>query len=249
MFAGLVREEFAAGLDAVVLEILAEAGVQEPPVDAFAVARALGITVAVDDCQSGRARYVRLSAHRGLRARPTILLRSDPRAERCHWAVAHEIGEHAAYRVFARFGVEAVEAAADAREAVANQLAGRLLLPTPWFEADAARCGWDLICLKARYGTASHELLARRMLECGPPVIISIFDQRRLSFRRSNVAGRVPPLSMAERDCWREVHNAGRPQETCQGTCTIRGWPVHEEQWKREILRTELSEFADCGGE
>ena len=113
-------------------------------------------------------------------------MRPEPRLERRQWAVAHEIGEHVAYRVFLQWGVDPRETAPKAREAVANNLAGRLLLPTAWFAADGAACGWDLLALKARYRTASHELIARRMLECRPPVIISIFDHRRISFRRSN---------------------------------------------------------------
>ena len=128
---------------------------------------------------------------------------------------------------------------------VANQLAGRLLLPTAWFTADGATCGWDLIALKARYATASHELIARRMLECRPPVVISIFDHRRLSFRRSNVPGRVPPPLPGEMECWRQVHRGCRPLRTCQGPRVIQGWPIHEEGWKREILRMEVADLEE----
>jgi hypothetical protein len=208
MLPEFTREELAAGLDAVVDELLREAGLTRPPVDAFALARALRIAVAWDDRQDGRARYVRLGDLSAVtptmqawcpvtstldRPRAAILLRPDPRFERQHWAVAHEIGEHVAYRVFARWGVDPRETAPNAREQVANSLAGRLLLPTVWFEADGCACDWDLVELKTRYFTASHELIARRMLECRPPVVISIFDQERVSFRRSNLPGRLPP--------------------------------------------------------
>jgi hypothetical protein len=239
------REQLAAGLDTVAREILAEAGVAGPPVDAFAVARALGLQVAMDDTQEGRARYARLGGRRHARSQPTILLKSDPRAERRQWAVAHEIGEHAAHRVFCCWGADPRETVPNAREVVANHLAGRLLLPTAWFTADAVQCGWDLIALKARYVTASHELIARRMLECRPPVIISIFDQRQLSFRRSNVPGRVPPPSSSEMQCWHQVHGRNRPEQTSDALRTIQGWPVHEEGWKREILRAEVAEYVD----
>ena len=249
MLSEYTPEELATGLDAVALELLSRAGVDAPPVDAFAVARQLGITVARDDQQRGRARYVRLQG-RPTAGRPTILLRGDPRPERCHWAVAHEIGEHAAYRVFARWGIDAREIDPRAREEVANHLAGRLLLPTAWFEADAVTNGWDLMAIKARYATASHELIARRMLECRPPVIVTIFDQDAVYFRRSNVPGRVPPLSAAERECRRAVHDGNWPQRACDGPRTIQGWPVHEPEWKREILRTgvEICEVDACWG-
>ena len=246
MFPELTREELAAGLDRVAEEILDQAGVPTPPVDAMAVAQTLGIAVALDDRQEGRARYVRLGDRWSGRSRATILLRPEPRFERRHWAVAHEIGEHVAHRVFARWGVEPLETEANAREQVANCLAGRLLLPTVWFAVDAAACGWDLFALKARYGTASHELIARRMLECRPAVVISIFDQRRLSFRRSNVSGRVPPPLRGEIECWNGVHERRHPLRTRQGDGLVQGWPIHEEGWKREILRMEVEEWADC---
>ncbi len=242
MLPELTAEELADGLDAVAMEILEEAGIESPPADAFEIAGALGITVAIDDRQRGRARYVRLAGYRGSRPRATILLRPDPRWEREQWSVAHEIGEHSAHRVFARLGVDPRETGPSAREGVANQLAGRLLLPTPWFAADASACGWDLAALKVRYATASHELIARRMLECRPPVIVSIFDQTQVYFRRSNVPGRVPPPSAAEMECWRSVHEGNRAEQTYDGPRTIQGWPVHEEGWTREILRTEVEE-------
>ncbi len=248
MFPELTREELAAGFDRVAAEILAEARIDGPPVDAFVVAKRLGIVVARDDRQSGRARYVRLCDRGSRRPRATILLRHEPRYERRHWAIAHEIGEHVAYRVFLELAVDPRETAANARELVANQMAGRILLPTAWFWADAAVYGWDLAALKARYGTASHELIARRMLECRPTVIISIFDQQRLSWRRSNLPGRAPPPSHTEMACWREVHEQRRPVHASAGSQVVHGWPVHEEGWWREILRTEVEEIADFAG-
>jgi hypothetical protein len=111
------------------------------------------------------------------------------------------------------------------------------------FGLDRLRAGWDLLMLKSRYATASHELIARRMLECRPPAIITIFDQGSIHFRRSNLPGRVPPLSAAERECWQVVHEQNRPREARDGLRRVQGWPVHEEGWKREILRTEVEEY------
>ncbi|MGA2064599.1 MAG: ImmA/IrrE family metallo-endopeptidase [Thermoguttaceae bacterium] len=243
MLPELTREELAAGMDAVVVEILNEAGVHAPPVDTLELARRLGITVAIDECQEGRARYVRLAGRRPWQDRPTILLRPDDRRERQQWAVAHEIGEHAAHRVFAAWGADPREASPRAREDVANCLAGRLLLPTAWFAPDGLRAGWDLLTIKFRYATASHELIARRMLECRPPTIITIFDQGAIYFRRSNLPGQVPPPSPAERECWQTVHRHNHPEQAFEGLRRVQGWPVHEEGWKREILRTEVDEY------
>jgi hypothetical protein len=242
MLAEFTREELAAGLDAVADDVLAEGGIFSPPVDAFAVAQALGLMIAWDEAQQGRARYVRLADRSSATPRATILLRPDPRGERRHWAVAHEIGEHVAHRAFVAWGIDPREAASNAREAVANALAGRLLLPTSWFLPDARRMQWDLWALKRRYATASHELIARRMLDFRPPVIVTIFDQGRITFRRGNLPGRAPPPSAAELACRREAHYRSEPSESKAGVCRISAWPVHEADWKREILRTEVEE-------
>jgi hypothetical protein len=246
MLPDLTIEELAVGLDAVIDEILAQCCCKQPPVDAFQIAETMGITIAQDDCQAGRARYVRLRERCVSRSKATILLRSDPRLERQQWAVAHEIGEHAAYRVFNRLSADPHESSPRAREQVANQLAGRLLIPSCWFSRDACNCNWDLFMLKQRYRTASHELIARRMLECRPTVIITIFDQGRITFRRGNIPGRIPPPSLIEMTCWRSVHEKNAPRTTFAGLCTIQCWPVHEDDWKREILRFEVAEFEDC---
>jgi len=241
MFTGVTAEELAAGLDAVAMGLLDAGAVTGPPVDAFQLARAAGLTVAVDATQAGRARYVRLRGLRGRTSRPTVLLRPEPRPERRQWALAHEIGEHLAHRVFHELGIDPRTVLPRAREFVANQMAGRLLLPTAWFGSDAAAEDWDLLALKRRYATASHELIARRMLELPAPAIISIFDQGALAFRASNVPGRVPSPSAEEVRCWRAVHRRNRPQHAEHAQTRIRGWPVHEPGWKREILRTEAA--------
>jgi hypothetical protein len=235
-------EELGASLDAVAAGVLEAVGIDAPPVDLISAARQLGITVAWDDRQRVRGRYVRLGSPRG--AAPTIFLRPEPRPERRQWAVAHEIGEHTAHRVFAELWVDPREVGPEAREDVANHLASRLLLPTSWFTVDGSEWGWDLTLLKTRYSTASHELIARRMLDMAPAVIITIFDHGQVTFRRSNVSGQVPPPSPTETGCWQAVHDENRPECLSRSRLSVQGWPVHEPGWKREILRTEV-EFAE----
>ena len=123
-------------------------------------------------------------------------------------------------------------------------MANRILLPTRWMSRAGAASDWDLLALKTRFRTASHELILRRMLEFPPPIVVTIFDQGVLSFRRSNVGGRLA-LTPAERECWLAAHDSGRPHDQCTATTTIRCWPVHEEGWKRELLRLELQEGFD----
>jgi len=251
MLPEVTGEDLAAALDFVAAGLLERAEITTPPVDALFLARRLDLDVVRDDQQVGRARFVRLGGARQRNPRGTILLHSDPRTERRHWAVAHEIGESVAWQVFHALRIDPREASADTRETVANHLAGRLLLPTAWLAADGPACGWELFELKARYRTASHELIARRMLDFPVPLIVTIVDLQKITWRRSNIGGRVPSLWEVERECWRSVHHGAQPADAASGPCRVRGWPVHEEGWKREILRTELNadsqdtEFSD----
>lgn len=248
MLAEIPLEQVRDALDGIAAEILADAEIHAPPVDALAAAARLGLVVARDAIAATRARLVRFDGI-SKNARPAILLADEPRPERRQFAVAHEIGEAEAHRVFAALGVDPREAAPGAREAVANRLASCLLLPRSWFAADGAAYEWDLFELKARYATASHELIARRMLEMAPAIIVTLWDQGRPVWRRSNVAGRTPSLSPAERDAWRTAHECGLParcdaSELPKGVVDVRAWPVHEPEWKREIARTEVCEEA-----
>ena len=241
LLAEITWEDFSATLDEIADDLLDEAGMHDPPVDALALASRLGIAVAWDAEQQGRGRYVRLRGHHSACPRPAIVLRPEPRAEREHWIVAHEIGEHVAHRVFAALDVDPSESPPESRETVANRLAGRLLLPGRWLLDDVAECGWDLAELKRRYASASHELIARRMLEFPEPIIITIHDQGQITLRQSNMPGRVPGLMPAEQRCWQRVHESGRPVSEQDTMIQVNGWPVHEPEWQREILRTELN--------
>lgn len=253
MLTEIPTEQLSATIEAVAQGLLAEAEWLRPPVDSLAVARRLKLVVARDSAMDVRARFVRLSqfgesATANGPGRGTIFLADDPRPERRQWAVAHEIGESVAHRVFAELGIPLVEIPTAGRERVANHLAVSLLLPRDWFAEDGNSLGWDLLELKKIYRTASHELIARRMLEMSPPVIVTLFDQGAPQWRRSNVMRRPPSQSTAEASVWRAAFESGssteyEAQELPEGIRQIRCWPVHEPGWRREILRTELEEW------
>jgi predicted transcriptional regulator len=246
MLPEIPEEQVRAAVEGIALEVLAEGDVFGPPVDMGVLAERLGIVVARDGSSETRARFVRIGgASAGGQA--TILLADDPRPERRHWAIAHEIGESQAYRVFSELGVGAADAPPAAREAVANRLAGCLLLPREWFLADGSALDWDLAELKARYATASNEMIARRMLEMPPPVIITLLDQGNLQWRKSNRHFRTPPLTPPEIDAWKVAHERAQPARCEQaalpeGIEDVRAWPVHEPGWRREIVRTALAD-------
>ena len=231
---------WVSALDEVAAEILRQAGVNSPPVDVLLLAERLQIPVVFDAGQPGRARHKRLGGA------SSIFLKPDERPERLQWAAAHELGEVVAHQVAARAGAEG-GLSPGLREQIANQIASRLLLPRAWFVADAQGLGGDVLELKSVYGTASHELIAWRLLDLPEPSIVTIFDHGRVTRRRSNLDGQSPPLSPMERACWRQVHQSGKPLERSIGAVRVQGWPVHEPQWKREILRSRPLGEGDPG--
>jgi hypothetical protein len=249
MLAEIPADEFAAALDACATNVLWEAGVTEPPVDATVVAEKIGLVVAHNNSLAYRGRLVEMADPRGGEfGQGTILVGSAERPERLQWAVAHEIGESVAYRVFEALGVPPEEAPVEAREQVANHLASSLLLPREWFAADGPASDWDLLALKSRFPTASHELIARRMLEMPPPIVVTLCDQGSVRWRRSNSCGRPPKLLPDEMSVWSKCHETGKaasasPDSATTGLESIRAWPIHEPDWKREILRSAIMEF------
>ena len=247
MLGEFTQEDLASALDAAASSLLLSSGYQAGAVDCLRLAQSLGLTVVWDDSQAGRARFVRLHHVATSAPRGSILLKPDPRREWLQWAVAHEIGEHQAHVVFSRLGVDACEAPAGIREKVANWLAGRVLLPSDTFLAAATECDWDLPSLKREFSTASHELIARRMLDFEPPVVITLLDHGQVTFRRGNLPGRTPPLLPIERRCQMQAHATSQCAQGDDGHLRVSAWPIHEPDWKREILRSAWpDEFIDA---
>lgn len=79
MFSDIPHEEWTSALDAAAEELLWEAGVASPPVDAFYLALELGVTVTEDTTLPARAQFVRLPAGRSEVAQPTIVLGEEDR--------------------------------------------------------------------------------------------------------------------------------------------------------------------------
>jgi hypothetical protein len=247
MFGEMPAEQVRDAVERVALDVFAAGGVTAPPIDAAALARRLGMAVARDGPGDVRARFVQLGGTAEQSGRGTIYVADEPRPERRQWAVAHELGEAHANRVFTELGVDPVDAPPAAREAVANRLAGCLLLPRTWFFAEGSSCDWDLFQLKARFASASHELIARRMLEMPPAVIITVWDNGHRGWRLGNLPVRTPPVDACEADARRVAHESGMPTrcdrgELPEGIDDVRAWPIHEDGWRREIVRVELRE-------
>jgi Zn-dependent peptidase ImmA (M78 family) len=228
---------FVEEVDEQVATLLTEGGIIRPPVDAIHIARRLGIAVIRDADQQPRGRQALVAG------RPSIFVRPDERSERTQWAVAHELGESLIHRFFQSTGFDAGDVDPRTREQAANLAASRILLPTAWFREDAMHCDGDLLTLKRHYATASHELIAFRLLDLRTPTVISVFDQGQQTRRRGSTGLAVPPLDRLEQECWLTVHRFGRFHESADNVRRVQGWPIHEPGWQREILRTT---FVDC---
>lgn len=233
MIENLEREDVVRTVDLMVEELLAAARVEQPPVDAIALAqRHLGMMVCLDRQQSQRGRAQRSGG------RKQIFLRPEPNEERHQWTVAHEIGEHFKAGLLARLGAEPGATRPMAGESLANLFAYRLLVPTCWFAADAPAFNYDLLDLKQRYSTSSHEVIAWRMLDLPEPCVITILDNEHVSRRKSNEWRIRRALEPPERVCQQVVNYYSRPHVVQENGWTVHGWPVHQADWKREILRS-----------
>jgi Zn-dependent peptidase ImmA (M78 family) len=247
----LPTDDYLAAVDACAADLLWDAGVHKPPVDAAVVARQAGLELIHRDRMAVRGQFVRMAGYeRGDVAQGTIVIGHDDRPEREQWAIAHEIGESVAHEVFVRLGVVVAAVSPTSREKVANDMASAILLPRRWFAADGRAFDWDLFEMKDRYATASHELIVRRMLEMRPAIAITICDQGRVTWRRSNRASRLPPLLPEEQAAWKHANATGLPatewpdpSETALER--VRAWPVHEPDWRREIIRSEIAEWTN----
>jgi Zn-dependent peptidase ImmA (M78 family) len=233
----LPREDVLSTIDRMVAELLEAARITAPPVDAIALAQNhLGMVVLLDKRQAQRGRAQRSAG------RQQIYLRPEPTEERHQWTVAHEIGEHIKADLLRRLGLDPDATQAMSGESLANLFANRLLAPACWFNTEAAAHDYDLAVLKKRYATSSHEVLALRFLDLPDPCIITIIDNERITKRRSNAWPTRKKLERAEEKCVRYVHQNSRPKKVQEDGWTVVGWPVHQEAWKREILRSVVEE-------
>ena len=76
-------------------------------------------------------------------------------------------------------------------------------------------------------------------------VIVTMFDQGKCVWRKSNRHFRAPPLTAPELDAWKVAHEGAaaarcETAELPEGIEDVRAWPVHEPGWRREIVRTAL---------
>src|SRR6202022_2962247 len=110
---------------------------------------------------------------------------------------------------------------------------------------DAPAMEYDVLELKRRYRTASHEVIAWRFLDLPESCIVTIVDNDHIHKRRSNAWPiRRRQLEEPEQQCQRRVNQTGQPHVIRAASWTVQGWPVHQADWKREILRSVEASYA-----
>jgi hypothetical protein len=120
------------------------------------------------------------------------------------------------------------------------------LLPGDWFGDDARRLEHDVLELKKLYTTAAPDAVAWRLLDLPHPCIITVVDNDHVQRRRSNAWRVRRELEAPERECQRYVNHFSRPRVVCADGWTVQGWPVHQSDWKREILRSIVDREAEA---
>lgn len=220
----LPREEVHSVVDRAVEELLAEQGISVPPVDAVMLARRLGVVIEPP------------------RTKKDLLPRPQPTPEAKQWHAALAIGEHLKPILRQRLGIAPDQKRLLLGESLATLAAAHLLLPTEWFAGDARTLAYDVLELKKRYATVAADVIAWRLLDLPEPCIITIIDNDHVQRRRSNAWRVRRELEEPERECQRYVNHFSRPRVVCANGWTVHGWPVHQSDWKREILRSVVAE-------
>ena len=215
--------------DTVADELLAEAGFDVPPVDAFALARRHGFETVLDKTQLVRTRF------KLLRGRPTIFVRPDRLAERQHWAVARELAERNLDRIAGEL-TGPTKLPGYLKQQIANEMASRILLPKRWFLPAVEELDGDVMALKRRFATASHELVLLALLRMPGRSIVTLLDEQQVTRRFSN-RGTAPAMTALEQGVWQQVHRIGMPCDVEEDGMRVQCWPLHLDGNRREFMR------------
>jgi hypothetical protein len=208
----------AALEEGVAMGVLRQLHDPDPPISAFALAKALGLRV-----QSAPVSHARLVG--GI-----IQLNTRVRKERQHGLVAHELG-HWALR----------NAGEQDSEEAASYVGSALMLPRDAFSADLRATGWDLRQLRAKHVHCSAELIARRVVTLRDAVV-SIWDNGRLKARLWSpwLPEGYQRISAFERQLARDVLDRG---ETIEAGPLLWGFAIFEGAWKRAITVCEAEQL------
>lgn len=238
------QDDLFDAIDVTVRDVLPRAGIEEPPVDALHVARAV-FGFRVEYAEPGDEPPGRFGARPARRPGPnTILVRPDQSDESQHAVAARAVAKHLLPGILTNLGIVPGTENKSAQTQLVGLIAPRLLLPTRWFAADARRADFDLLALKDRYPTAGFEMIALRLLDAADdPCVVAVVDDGVVAARRSNRFPATRKLTPAEQTCLDRVAEADEPARVRREGWTAWGWPTPGIPFRRIILRAVPDEI------
>ena len=230
--------------DEVAAKMLAEAGLEDAPVDMFALAEALDFDIVIDRTMLGRTRFKQLGG------RATIFLKPDKVSERQQWALAHELGERSVERVLLELGTQE-KVGGRLREQIATEVASRLLLPGRAFLEAVEETDGDLDALKARFESASYDLILLSLLRWPEESVVTLLEESS-AVRRFGNRGPAPKMAAVEHELTGDLLREGGRVDRVEDGIRLQGWTVGGPEGVRVMLRTTKApkvprqlEFAD----
>lgn len=155
--------------------------------------------------------------------------------ERECFACAHELAESSvAARILTKAGVD--DPSDELREWTCNLFAGALLAPADWFRQAWQEQAGDLRRVKRVFGTASHEVLARRLITWEVPTVVTVVDNGRVTSRTGNCQ-HIDKLTPTERQAVEKLSGRQRTIDLTAEPLRVEGWRIDADGWERIILR------------
>lgn len=222
-------------LDNLVQEFLVKASLHQPPIDAYALLNAKAWQLLELDAPS---------PHSKKSVQVFDPKESESAEVKKQWLAAQSLASSLQKEAKLRW-----EKANDTQAAQGisfiNLIAQRILAPTQWLKTLALSVDYDLLELKRIFKTPAYEIIALRMLDLDSPCIITIVDNGHISKRKSNCCNPSKILSPTEAMVLNYVHENSRPKKVNDQGWQVAGWPVHQLDWRREILRSIPPESQD----
>jgi len=239
MDAGLTLEDLQHAIDRVVGNYLEGMRLYRPPVDWVDLAQSIsGIRTEVSEEATGLGR--KRAASQG-----KLLLGESLREESRQRLAAQTIAHSLIPQVGEALGVETGEKLPSVWVRI---LVERLMVPPAWFREVWREIEGNLAKALDRFEGTPIDLVAQRLLDSPEPTVLSIVDHGALVLRASNGPRPGKTLWPLEKECLAYVANFSRTRRMSQGGMTVWCWPIHKSDWKKEILRTVVSEDGDAPG-
>lgn len=174
-----------------------------------------------------------------------IFYNEKERLERQHYSIAHELLE----RHLINENLNQLKLGKITKEElhkIANDYTRYILLPENSFEKNAMKLNYNLFSLKETFITASHELIARRLLDIGN-FIITIIDNNNIYLRKSATISIPQNLTALEKKAYELALTTNQYyyiedylDDTKQTFLKTHSYPIIEKEFKRVILIGEI---------